>query len=189
MKAYTLLTALGELEDRLILDAEAPGRPVRRQKPALLPLAAALCVLAALLCGFGALDLGLFDVWLQTPLPDPAAVVRSALEGQLDKDYTLTLQIREIVPDPEETSRVVSRYQGSGLARSRGWSDEYLAEHFLVVRADYRAEYDHTKTFLEDGELRQYFYLTQDVKTGRWTIQDNTSPEPTPSYSHTAQSP
>lgn len=181
MKASTLLTALGEVEDRLILDAEVPGRPVRRQRSAGLLLAAVLCVLAVLLCGFGALDLGLFDVWLQTPSPDPASVVRSALEGQLDKEYTLELQLREIVPDPEETRRVISRYQCSDLARSRGWTDEYLAEHFLVVRADYRAVYDHTKTFLEDGELRQYFYLTQDIKTGRWTIQDNTSPEPTPS--------
>ncbi len=37
-------------------------------------------------------------------------------------------------------------------------------------------EYDHTKTFIEDGYLVQYFYLLQDKKSGEWTIVDNSSP-------------
>ena len=46
----------------------------------------------------------------------------------------------------------------------------------MVVWAEYDVEYDHTKTFLDDGYTQQYFYLTQDVETGQWTIIDNTSP-------------
>lgn len=44
--------------------------------------------------------------------------------------------------------------------------DEYLAEHFVAVWAKYYAEHDHTKTFLDDGYTEQYFYLTQDTKSG-----------------------
>ena len=46
----------------------------------------------------------------------------------------------------------------------------------MVVRAKYYVEYDHTKTFMDDGTTRQDFYLVQDVKTGEWKIIDNTSP-------------
>ena len=67
-------------------------------------------------------------------------------------------------------------YSGSELAEARGWTDEYLDEHFIVVLAKYYTEYDHTKTFLDDGYTEQYFYLTQDIKSGKWTINDNTSP-------------
>ena len=70
----------------------------------------------------------------------------------------------------------MSRYIGSELAEARGWTDEYLEEHFIVVWAKYYVEYDHTKTFLDDGYTEQHFYLTQDVKTGEWTIIENDSP-------------
>ncbi len=67
-------------------------------------------------------------------------------------------------------------YSGSDLAKERGWTDKYLAEHFVVVWAKYYVEYDHTKTFLDDGYTEQYFYLTQDTKSSEWAISDNTSP-------------
>ena len=50
------------------------------------------------------------------------------------------------------------------------------SEHFVVVSAKYYVEYDHTKTFLDDGYTEQYFYLVQDPKTEKWEIIDNTSP-------------
>ena len=46
----------------------------------------------------------------------------------------------------------------------------------MCIRDRYYVEYDHTKTFMDDGTIRQYFYLVQDVKTGEWKIIDNTSP-------------
>lgn len=117
------------------------------------------------------------DTWLQNPSADPVETVRSALEGQTDKDYTITLSVEEIRIDEDETARVRAMYSGSELAAERGWTDEYLAEHFIVVWAKYYAEYDHTKTFLDDGYIEQYFQLTQDTSSGEWTICDNSSPD------------
>ena len=102
--------------------------------------------------------------------------VQSAIEGQAAKEYTLRVRIEEIEVDDAETARVAAMYSGSELAEARGWTDEYLAEHFIVVRAKYYVEYDHTKTFMDDGYTEQYFYLTQNIETGEWTISENTSP-------------
>lgn len=46
-----------------------------------------------------------------------------------------------------------------------------------VRRARYYAAYDHTKTFMNDGYTEQYFYLTQDARTGKWEIAENTAPD------------
>ena len=103
--------------------------------------------------------------------------VQSAIEGQAGKEYTISVRIDDIKVDEDETARVIAMYTGSELAQARGWTDEYLAEHFVVVWASYYVEYDHTKTFMDDGHTQQYFYLTQDTETGEWTISDNTSPD------------
>lgn len=143
-----------------------------RRFPAL--IAAIIALLA--LCGFAAYEFGLFDPWLQKPSSDPIETVQSAIEGQADKEYTIAVRVDEIKIDEDETARVRARYTGSGLAEARGWTGEYLKEHFIVVWAKYYVEYDHTKTFLDDGSTEQYFYLTEDVKTGEWTIVENDSP-------------
>ncbi len=92
----------------------------------------------------------------------------------------MTVRIDEISVDETETKRMIERYTGSELAQSRGWTDDYLAEHFLAVRAKYYVEYDHTKTFLDDGNIDQFFYLIEDTESGVWTIIDNsTNEEPT----------
>ena len=70
---------------------------------------------------------------------------------------------------------MIENYTGSELAQSRGWTDDYLAEHFLAVRAKYYVEYDHTKTFLDDGNIDQFFYLIEDTESGVWTIIDNST--------------
>ena len=145
----------------------------RRRSPAAL-IAAIIALLA--LCGFAAYELGLFDPWLQKPSADPVKTVQSAIEGQAGKDYTITVRVDEIKIDEAETERVKARYIGSELAEAWGWTDEYLEEHFIVVWAKYYVEYDHTKTFLDDGPTEQYFYLSEDVKTGEWTIVENDSP-------------
>ena len=137
-------------------------------------IAAAIAVLG--LCGFAAYEIGLFDPWLQKPSAEAIETVRSAIEGQADKEYTIALRVEEIKVDEDETARVKAMYSGSELAEARGWTDEYLEEHFIVIWAKYYTEYDHTRTFLDDGYTEQYFYLTQDTKSGKWTINDNTSP-------------
>ncbi len=62
----------------------------------------------------------------------------------------------------------------SDLARERGWSEELLSSHFAAVKAKYYIEYDHTKTFIDDGYTEQYFYLIEE--NGSWVIVENTSP-------------
>ncbi|MCB6611040.1 hypothetical protein V3C10_11445 [[Clostridium] symbiosum] len=43
-----------------------------------------------------------------------------------------------------------------------------------MVWAGYYVEYDHTKTFLDDGYTEQYFYLMENTESGEWKIVDNT---------------
>lgn len=184
MNADMILDAFERVEDRFIMEAkgcvsadmtdagstEKRGRGLKRAAV----LAAALAALLAL-CGFAAYEWGLFDPWLQKASADPVETVQSAIEGQLKKEYTLEVRIREISVDEAETQRMIGNYTGSELAQSRGWTDEYLAEHFLAVRAKYYVEYDHTRTFLEDGDIDQFFYLIEDTETGLWTIIDNST--------------
>lgn len=184
MNADMILDAFERVDDRFIMEAkgcvsadmtdagstEKRGRGLKRAAV----LAAALAALLAL-CGFAAYEWGLFDPWLQKASADPVETVQSAIEGQLKKEYTLEVRIREISVDKAETKRMIGNYTGSELAQSRGWTDEYLAEHFLAVRAKYYVEYDHTKTFLEDGDIDQFFYLIEDTETGLWTIIDNST--------------
>ena len=169
--------AMSELDTKYVDEALSYDKShmskVRPRKWGIL-IAAVIAVLA--LCGFSAYELGLFDPWLQKPSTDPVQTVQSAIEGQADKEYTICVRVDEIEVSESETERVIEMYSGSDLAKERGWTDEYLAEHFVVVWAKYYAEYDHTKTFMNDGCMEQYFYLAQDVKTGKWQIVDNTSP-------------
>ena len=180
MNASHILDALETIDDKYIVEAKErsfinitkSSRSMKRMQTLVAVIAALL-----LLCGFVAYQLGWFDPWLQKPSRDPVQTVQSAIEGQAGKEYAISVHIDEIKVDEDETARVIAMYTGSELAQARGWTDEYLAEHFVVVWASYYVEYDHTKTFMDDGHTQQYFYLTQDTETGEWTISDNTSPD------------
>ncbi|WP_343210652.1 hypothetical protein [Anaerolentibacter hominis] len=174
MKNERLLYAIGNINEKFISEAEPGPYGKRIWKRSLILAAAALLALA--LCGFTAYKLGWFDPWQQSPSADPEEVVRHAIENQMDKDYTISVRVDEVKVDKNETARAAAMYSGSELAGARGWTEEYLAEHFIAVRANYYVEYDHTKTFLDDGDTQQYFYLIQDAETGEWTIVENTSP-------------
>lgn len=171
--------AMSEIDDKYVEEAIAYDKSYLSKKnyspKRTIILVAAIIALLAL-CGFAAYELGLFDPWLQKPSASPIETVQSTIENQIDKEYTISVRVDEINIDEDETARVVAMYSGSELAQARGWTDEYLAEHFVVVWAKYYVEYDHTKTFMNDGYTEQYFYLTQDTETGEWTISDNTSP-------------
>ena len=172
MKNMKLLSTIGAVSDDLILEA-APGVKQiknRLRKPVFF-IAAAIVLL--LLAAFTTFKLGLSDYWFQKPSRDPVQTVRSALENQMEKDYALGIDVKMVIIDEAETDRMVMRYTGSELARVRGWTDVYLQEHFVAVWAEYDVVYDHTRTFMEDGHIGQYFYLTQDEENGNWTIVDN----------------
>lgn len=185
MNADLILDAFEKIDDKYIIEAKergfmnsGTGKSIRSLKRTFILVAAIVASLA--LCGFAAYEYGLFDNWLQKASVYPIETVQSAIEGQIKKEYTLTVRIDEISVDETETKRMIERYTGSELAQSRGWTDDYLAEHFLAVRAKYYVEYDHTKTFLDDGNIDQFFYLIEDTESGVWTIIDNsTNGEPT----------
>lgn len=185
MNANYILDALEMIDDKYILEAMEhntnksfsikTARGIFRSHRNALALVAVIAALLAL-CGFAAYELGFFDKWLQKPSATPTATVQRAIENQIDKEYTITVRVDEIKVDEAETKCVIKMYMRSELAKARGWTDDYLAEHFLVVWIKYYIEYDHTKTFMNDGYTEQYFYLTENPETGDWTIIDNTSP-------------
>lgn len=167
--------AMGEIDDRYIEKAiayQAKKSSVSHPKRWLLPLVAA--IMTVLLIGTAVAAVVIYgDLWRQKPSNDPVESVCTALENQVGKDYTVKIEVNSVEIDEAETERVVERFIKGVIAERRGWSDEYLAEHFLVVRAVYYAEYDHAQTTRSDGEVTMYFYLTQDVNSGTWTIVDN----------------
>ena len=177
MRSMVLLSAIGGINDELIFAARKPFKKSAAQsmpkKKRLLIVAAIIVTL--LLCGFAAYQAGLFDPWLQKPSISPVETVQSAIEGQLEKEYTVSVQIGKINVDEEATKRAKQMYQGSDLAKENGWSDFYLESNMIVVLANYYVEYDHEKTFLPDGEINQYFILLRDEKTQEWIIWDNTT--------------
>ncbi len=176
MNTKTFSDAMSELGTKYVDEAFSYNKTRLSKSPGRIAVLIAAAVVLMALCGFAAYESGLFDPWLQKTSVDPIKTVQSAIEGQAEKDYTITVRVDEIKIDKDETARVRAEYTGSDLAEARGWTDEYLAEHFIVVWAKYYVEYDHTKTFLDDGCTEQFFYLTQNVQTGEWTIIDNTSP-------------
>lgn len=182
MNASHILDVLEMIDDQFILQAKDASKKSARDPHKKVRNLRRTFVLAAIIaavlsfCGFVAYEFGWFDPWIQRPSTDPTQTVRSAIENQLEKEYTWNIRIEEIEIDKAETERVKAMYLSSELAALRGWTDESLAEHFVVVRAKYYAEYDHTKTFIGDGYTQQYFYLIQDKTTAKWIIVDNTSP-------------
>lgn len=176
MNAKKFSDAMSELDTKYVDEALSYDKShISKVRPRKLGILIAAVIALLALCGFAAYELGLYDLWFQKPSTDPIQTVQSAIEGQADKEYTICVRVDEIKVDESETERVIEMYSGSDLAMSRGWTDEYLKEHFVVVWAKYYVEYDHTKTFLDDGNIEQYFYLTQDIKSGKWTISDNTT--------------
>ncbi len=121
---------------------------------------------------FSVLRFYLYDGWLQAPGTDPLASVRAAIEGEAQKGYARNIRVDSLSINEAETKRVSQNYMGSELAIARGWSDDLLTNHFLVVDAAYYIEYDHTRTPLEGGNVTQQFYLAQN-EAGRWIIVDN----------------
>ena len=173
MRGIDLLDKMGLIDPAYVEAADAAHpqetAPARRRWPVI--LAAALLALFLMGAGIAAVLYG--DLWIEKPAKDPAESVRAAIENQLQKDYTEKIVIESVEVDEAETQRVVEQFIRGVIAERRGWSDEYLAEHFSVVKAVYYAEYDAAQTTRSDGSVVQYFYLTRDPETGKWSIVDN----------------
>lgn len=114
----------------------------------------------------------LSDPWIQEVSFSPVETVLSAIQNQIEKDYTWDVQIGEVLVDENATERAKQMYIGSDLAKANGWSDAYLENNMIVVFAKYTVAYDHEKTFLPDGEIEEFFILLRDENTQKWKIWD-----------------
>lgn len=128
---------------------------------------AAVIIVCVLLCKFG---INVFKS--QKSDLDSISAVRAELNDIANKEYTLDLEIISIEIDPDESERFINTYKGSELARERMWTDELL-DNLTAVKAIYRTEYDHSKTFIDDGYTEQYFYLIKDNSSEAWEIIDS----------------
>ena len=186
MNSELLLYALDAAAPEDILHAGRAGgylgETKKRRKPIVRVLLVA-AVVGVLLAGAVCADmvLGIWnDRWVQEPAPDPAAAVRSAIENQTMKEYTIRVEVESVREDPAEAQKVYTGARDSMLALQNGWADHSAElaekcggpENFKAMYCVYDVEYDHTKTWYADGRLGQWFYLILDPK-GRWEIWDS----------------
>ena len=170
----TLYDSLTNIDDRFLQEAAIQSSIHKGFLKKRMLLIAAI-IGAILLCGFAAYQAGVFNPWIQETSTSPTETVQSALENQMKKEYTLELQIKEIVIDQDATERAKQQYKGGKIAEENGWSDSHLEDNLIAVRAEYYVAYDHQKTFLKDGDAEQYFFLLRDEKTQKWSIWNNTA--------------
>lgn len=188
MTSQALFAALNEVASEDILSAGQaggflPGKQKKRTALRIVLIAAALILLAG--AAGAKMVLGIWnDRWLQQPAPDPAAVVRGAIENQTEKEYTVSVEVGTIREDTREGDLVWTGSRDSMFALQNGWTDTKTAleercggsqSNFKAFYANYTVEYDHTKTFYRDGTLGQWFYLTRDAD-GNWEIWESGDP-------------
>ena len=186
MNANDLLLALNDADDAYVWQAAHAGSTIKmvsaKKKPRRLMrvLIAAIIILSLSATAYGIREvIGIRnDRWLQTPALDPLQVVREAISRQLEKEYTVSVTVEEILVDDAETQKVYDWVPDSMLALRNGYGSRPEAlegkglEDFKAVYARYTVVYDHEKTFYRDGTLNQYFYLVRD-KHGNWMIFDS----------------
>ena len=88
----------------------------------------------------------------------------------------LSLTIGKVAVSDEETAQIQKRYSGSDLAKSHGWSGEFIAKNMIAVSAQYTVQYDNAKVPYPGGEQTQVFYLVRDIPDSGWLIWDSGSP-------------
>ncbi len=176
IKTVKLYSCLTDVDAAFVQEAETQENKRKFSSPLKRIALIAAIIAALLLCGFTLYQTGLFDPWFQKPSASPVETVQSALENEIKKEYTICVQVYDIAVDQEATERAKNMYKGSDLAQKKGWTDAYIEDNMIVVRAEYYVEYDHTKTFLTDGEIKRFYILIRDEKSKKWKIWDNTTP-------------
>ena len=100
--------------------------------------------------------------------------VEDYLERERAEDYTISLSIQEVAPDPTATARCWRQYFAPESVFFTDWSEEAMLTEMMAVTAIYTAEYDGTKTFLNSGTLSTTYSL---IKTPwGWIIWTQNSP-------------
>ena len=104
----------------------------------------------------------------------PLSSVQAVIENSLESEYKVRFLIDSISIDSEETDRIIELYQGSEFAEDHKWTDQYVANHFIAVRAVYHIELEsnHNKRYISDANMDQFFYLAEDVNRNTWILID-----------------
>lgn len=109
--------------------------------------------------------------WKASASEDPAETVRSAIENQAEKDFTLAVSFEKAEVDSEETERYIQRRKGSEPAQKWNITGEMFdGGRVTAVYAEYHINYDPSATSVTDGDCSQYFYLWQDKDSSLWYI-------------------
>ena len=115
--------------------------------------------------------------------------MQAALDQRMEEYRSLpgvvSLKVLETGFSDEESARAVSRYTGSALAQSRGWSDSLVAR-MQAVQVVWTAELDGNAMDgalnWNDGANACWFYLLPNTRTGGWDIVDTISCAPPERY-------
>lgn len=102
---------------------------------------------------------------------DPLETVRASFEYEAKQDYVIDFELISAEINEEETEYQCLLKKGSELARARGWKDEIFENgNFVVVSAEYNAEYDGTLVPYTGGYTQRDIYLIRDTETNKWHI-------------------
>ncbi len=89
-----------------------------------------------------------------------------------DDSKVVSLSVLEVRVSDSATQEWKKNYIGSELAKSRGWSDDFLRKNMIAVYAHYNIQVDHTPVPEENGDNKVYFYLVRNDENSPWTIFD-----------------
>lgn len=102
---------------------------------------------------------------------DPLETVRASFEYEAKQDYVIDFELISAKINEEETEYQCLLKKGSELAKERGWKDEIFDNgNFVVVSAEYNAEYDGTLVPYTGGYTQRDIYLIRDTETNKWHI-------------------
>ncbi len=126
---------------------------------------------------------------------DPTEPVRALLEAEKNNDFdaykkvffyppqestrdlgVMSLSIKSVEISEYETKHIIEMYKGSELAKSKGWTDDFV-EGFVAVVANYSVDYDNSKVPFNEGEMVQVFYVARKEAESPWLIIDAMSPD------------
>ena len=96
--------------------------------------------------------------------------VRTYLLDKEASEECLSLSVEFVGWDEEATENTRAAFSGSPLAESKGWTAETI-DHMVVVRARFTVAYDHTKTFMSDGDTYGWYLVVRDAD-GTWRVED-----------------
>lgn len=112
-------------------------------------------------------DYGAWKSALWTRCGDDQSSPTLEKEGDLG---VISLTIGKAEFSAKKTQQIKKQYAKSELAKSYGWTDEYIQENIIAVYAEYTVDYDNTKVPYNEGVEKEYFYLVRADSGSPWLV-------------------